>query len=60
MAHGSSQARGPIRAIAAGPSLGHSKKGSGPHQQTAPQLRATLDPGPTKPGQGLNVHPHGY
>ena len=59
MAHGSSQARGPLRAIAAGPRRSHSNMGSEPHLQTAPQLRATLDPGPTKRGQGLNPHPLG-
>ena len=39
-AYGSSQARGQIRAVAAG----HSNIGSEPHLQPAPQLTATPDP----------------
>ena len=42
-AYGISQARGRIRAMAAGHSHSHSNAGS-EHLQLAPQLKATLDP----------------
>ena len=58
MAYGSSQARGQIRAIAAGLCQSHSNARSEPCLQ--PQLTATLDPQPTEQGQGSNPHPHGY
>jgi len=41
-AHGGSQARGVIGAVAAG--LHHSHMGSEPHLQPTPQLMATPDP----------------
>ena len=48
MADGISQARGPIQAVAAGPSHSHShshnNSGSEPQQQPTPQLRAMQDP----------------
>ena len=61
VAYGGSQARGCIRAAAAG--LCHSlhclsNTGLGPHLQPMPQLKATLDPEPTERGQELNPHPH--
>ena len=60
MAHGSSQARGWIRATAAGLYHSHSNAGSEPHLRPTLQLKATLDLWPTEWGQGLNPHPHGY
>ena len=42
--YGSSQARGQIRALAAGVCQHHSNAGSEPHLQPTPQLRATPDP----------------
>ena len=59
-AHGGSQARGLIRAIAAGLHHSHSNARSKPRLQPTPQLMATPDPQPTERGQGLNSHPHGY
>ena len=59
MAHGSSQARGRIGAVATGLRNSHSKAGSELHLGPTPQLRATLDPLPTKRDQGLNRCPHG-
>ena len=44
MAHGGSQARGPIGAAAASLCHGHSNVGSKPYLQPTPQLTATLDP----------------
>ena len=44
MAYGSSQARGLIRAVAAGLCQSHSNAGSEPLLQPVPQLRATPDP----------------
>ena len=41
---GGSQARGLIRAVAAGQCQSHSKAGSEPHLRPTPQLTATLDP----------------
>ena len=46
VAYGSSQARGPIRAAAAGQS--HSNTGSKLRLQPTPQLTATLDPRPSE------------
>ena len=43
-AHRGSQARGPIRAVAAGLRHSHSHAGSEPHLQPTPQLTATPDP----------------
>ena len=43
-AYGGSQARGRIRAVAAGLRQSHSNTGSGPHLQLTLQLVATLDP----------------
>ena len=51
-AHGGSQARGQIKATAAGLGHGHSNVGSEPHPQPTPQLTATLDPQPDERGQG--------
>ena len=59
MAYVGSQARGQIRAIAAGLRHSHSNEGSKPHLQPAPQLMAMPDPEPTEQGQGSNLHPHG-
>ena len=43
-AHGDSQDRGPIRAVATGLRHSHSNVGSEPHLRLTPQLTATLDP----------------
>jgi len=43
-AYGSSQARGPIGAVAAGLRQSHNNTGSEPRLQPIPQLMATLDP----------------
>ena len=43
-AHGGSQARGQIGAVAAGPHHSHSNSGSELHLQPTPQLTATPDP----------------
>ena len=51
--YGSSQARGRIRAIAAG--LHHSNTGSEPRVRPTPQVTATPDPKHTEQGQGLNL-----
>ena len=56
-AYGGSQARGQIRATAAG--LCHSNTGSKPHLQPTPQLMAMPDPQPTAQGQGPDPQPHG-
>ena len=63
MAYGGSQARGPIRAVAAGLRQSHSNGGSEPRlrptpQLTTPQLTATPDREPTEQGQGPNPQPH--
>ena len=42
--HGSSQARGPIRAVVSGLCHSHSNWRSDPHLQPTPQLMATADP----------------
>ena len=44
LAHGSSQARGLIRAVAAGLRQSHRNAGSEPRLQTTPQLTATPNP----------------
>ena len=44
MAYGGSQARGQIRAVAAGLRQSHSNVGSEPRQCPTPQLLATSDP----------------
>ena len=59
-AYRNSQAKGLIRATAAGLHHSHSNSTSEPHLKPTPQLMATLDPQPTEQGQGLNLHPHGY
>ena len=43
-AYGGSQARGQIRAVAAGHSHSHSNAGTKPHLQPTPQLTAMQDP----------------
>ena len=60
-AYGGSQARGLIRAVAAGLHHSHSNAGSKPCLRPTAQLMATAtsDPQPTKQGQGLNPQPHG-
>ena len=50
MAHGGSQARGLIIAVAAGLHQSHSNARSELRLQPTPQLRATPDPQPTEPG----------
>ena len=59
MAHGDSQARGLIRAVAAGLRQSHSNMGFKPHLQPTPQLTTMLDPQPTEQCQGANPKPHG-
>ena len=59
MAHGGSQARGRIGAVAIGLRQSHSNTGSEQHLQPTPQLTATQDPEPTEQGQGSNPQPHG-
>ena len=59
MAHGVSQARGPIGAVATGLRQSHSNAGSEPRLQPIPQLTATPDRQPTEQGQGPNPQPHG-
>ena len=44
MTYGSSQAKGLIRAVAAGPCQSHSSARTEPHLPLTPQLTATLDP----------------
>ena len=44
VAHGGSQARGPLGAVAAGLRQSHSNARSEPHLQPTPQLTATPDP----------------
>ena len=57
--YGGSQARGLIRAIAASLCHSYSNTGSELPLRPTPQLTATLDPSPTKRGQGSNPPPHG-
>ena len=59
VAHGDSQARGRIGAIAAGLCHSHSIAGSEPRLQPTPQLTETPDRQPTEQGQGPNPQPHG-
>ena len=47
-------------ATATGLHHSHNNEGSEPRLRTTPQLVATLDPQPTKWGQGSNRHPLGY
>ena len=56
---GGSQARGPIRAVAAGLHHSHSNARSELHLRPTPQFMATPDPQPTEQGQGSNTQPHG-
>ena len=58
-AHGGSQARGLIKAVAASLCQSHSNVGSEPCLRPTPQLTATPDPQPTEQGQGWNPQPHG-
>ena len=55
-----SQARGQIRAAAAGLHHSPSNPGSGPPLQPTPQLTVMPDPPLTERGQGSNPHPHEY
>ena len=59
VAYGGSQARGLIRAVAAGLCQSHSSARSEPCLRPTPQLGATLDPQPNERGQELNLQPHG-
>ena len=58
--YGISQARGQIGAATARLRHSHSHAGSEPRLQPTPQLMAAPDPRPTKRGQELNPHSHGY
>ena len=58
-AHGGSQARGPIGAVAASLGQNHSNSGSEPHLQPTPQFTAMRDSQPTEQGQGSNPQPRG-
>ena len=58
-AYGGSQARGRIRAVAAGLCQSHSNVGSEPCLRPTLQLTATPDPQPTEQGQGSKPQPHG-
>ena len=60
VAYGSFQARGLIRAAAAGLHHSHRNTGSKPHPRPTPQLMAMSNPWPIQRGQGSNPHPHGY
>ena len=55
-AHGGSQAKGLIGAVATSLCHSHSNAGSELRLQPAPQL---TDPEPTEQGQELNLRPHG-
>ena len=59
-AYESSQAKGQVRAAAAGLPHSHSNVGSEPRLQPMRQLVAKPDPQPTERGQGSNLHPRGY
>ena len=59
-AHGGSQARGQIRAVATGLHYSHSNTRSKLHLLPTPQLMATPDPQPTERSQGSNPQPLGY
>ena len=52
--YGGSQARGPVRAVAAGRRQSHSNARSEPRLRPTPQLTATPDPQPTGEGPGIN------
>jgi len=54
VAYGDFQARGRIRAVAAGLHQSHSNAGSEPRLQPTPQLTAMPDPQPTEQVQGPN------
>ena len=54
VAYGSSQARGPIGAIAASLHHSHSNVGSKLYLQPTPWITATLDPRPSERDQGSN------
>ena len=56
-AHGVSQARGPIGAVAAGLLQSHSNAGSEPRLQPTSQLMATPDPQPTEQDQDRTHNP---
>ena len=56
-AYGDSQARGQIRATAAGLHHSHSNAGSEWSLQPTPQATAVPNPQPTEQGQDLNLHP---
>ena len=58
-AHGGSQARGLIRAVATSLHHSHSNARSELRLQPTPQLTAMPDPQPTEQGQGSNPQPHG-
>ena len=58
-AYGGSQARGLIRAAAAGLCQRHSKAEFESHLRPTPQLTATPDSQPTEQDQGSNPQPHG-
>ena len=58
-AHGDSQVRGRIAAVATGLHQSCSNAGSELRLQPTPQLRATPDPQPTEQGQGSNPQSHG-
>ena len=57
-AHEGSQARGLIRAVAAGLCQNHINARSEPHPRPTSQPTAMLDPQPTEWRQGLNPQPH--
>ena len=59
MAYGGSQARGQIKAVAAGLHHSHSNVGSEPHLWPTPQLTAMTDPQNYEQGQRVNPQPHG-
>ena len=58
-AYGGSQARGQIRAAAAGLHQSQSNAASEPRLWPTPQLTATPDPWPAEQGQGSDLQPHG-
>ena len=58
-AHGGSQARGLIGAVAIGLRQSHSNTRSEPRLRPTPQLTATPHPQPTEQGQGSNPQLHG-
>ena len=60
VAYESSWAMGHIGAAAASLHHSHGNARSELNLQLMPKLVATPDPSPTKRGQGLNPHPHGY